>query len=129
MTGIKVLLVTSFICIALWAFRNRTRVGLRAGARVAVLAIALLAVVAVIQPDLPQWAAEQLGVTRGTDLILYVLIVVFALVSIGNYLRFKEMEHRFAVFVRQIALAQVVEPMPPAPPEGDQAAGAGEPAG
>ena len=36
----------------------------------------LVAVVSIIVPDVPQWAAETVGVARGTDLLLYLLVVV-----------------------------------------------------
>jgi hypothetical protein len=104
MTLIKVVLILSFLGLLVWAFRNRTRVGLRAGFRVLAVLLAAAAVASVIYPNVTQRAADVLGVTRGTDLVLYILIVAFMLTSIGTYFRFREQERRLIEVVRAVAI-------------------------
>jgi hypothetical protein len=107
MIAIKIVLILA-ILLMFWAFRNRSRVGLRAGARLAVLLLALVAAVSIIQPSVAQAAADQLGVTRGTDLLLYLLVMVFAASSLGFYFRFHELERRLADLTRAQAIREAV---------------------
>lgn len=107
MTAIKIVLVVAIIGM-FWAFRNRSRVGLRAGARLAAIVLAILAVISIIDPTITQRAAEELGVTRGTDLLLYVLVIVFAATSLGFYFRFRELERRLADLARAEAIREAV---------------------
>jgi hypothetical protein len=58
----------------------------------------------VIRPDDVTWVAGLLGVGRGADLVLYVLVVGFGFFAISTYLRFKELELKFARLARAIAL-------------------------
>ena len=108
--GIKVFLVLSVLAIFVWSIRNRHRVGLRASARLVTAAVALLAVISVIQPDITQWAAEEVGVTRGTDLVLYVSLVVFAALAVAQHLRARDLEERFVMLVSQLALREAGSP-------------------
>jgi hypothetical protein len=106
-TAIKIVLVLA-IAGMFWAFRNRSRVGLRAGARLGIILLALLAIVSIIDPTVTQRTAEALGVTRGTDLLLYLLVIVFAGTSLGFYFRFRELERRLADLARAEAIREAV---------------------
>ncbi|HEY2043321.1 MAG TPA: DUF2304 domain-containing protein [Jatrophihabitans sp.] len=108
MTLIKVVLVLSFLGLIIWAFRNRNRVGLRAGARVLAVALTTVAIISVLQPNITQSAANFLGVTRGTDLVLYAFIVVFVVTSVGIYFRFRELERRLVDIVRAEAIRDAI---------------------
>ena len=108
MNPIKFVLILSFLSLAVWAFRNRSRVGLRAGARLLALVLTAAAIVSVLQPSITQEVANVLGVTRGTDLILYGFIVVLALTSVGTYFRFRENEQRIAELVRASAIRDAI---------------------
>ena len=107
MIAIKIFLILAIVAM-FWAFRNRSRVGLRAGARVAVILLAVLAAASIIQPSVAQYAAEQVGVTRGTDLLLYLLVIVFAATSLGFYFRFRELERRLTDLTRAQAIREAV---------------------
>ena len=108
MNGIKIILLTAFAAILVWAFRNRRRVGLRAGGRVAAVAVAALAVVSVLFPEWTLWLAHRVGVTRGTDLVLYLFIVVVVVTSVGTYFRFAELDRRLVEIVRANAIREAV---------------------
>jgi hypothetical protein len=107
MIAIKLVLILG-LALMFWAFRNRSRVGLRAGARVAVILLAVVAAVSILQPSVAQAVADQLGVTRGTDLLLYLLVMVFAASSLGFYFRFRELERRLADLTRAQAIREAV---------------------
>jgi hypothetical protein len=108
MNAIKALLVISFLALLGWGFRNRAHVGLRAGMRLAAILLTGAAVASVINPNLMQDVADEVGVTRGTDLVLYVFIVVFIATAIGTYFRFREQDRRLVEVVRASAIREAV---------------------
>lgn len=108
MTWIKIILVLSFLGLLGWGFRNRARVGLRAGMRVIALVLTGLAIVSVIQPSITTKIANKVGVARGTDLVLYIFIVIFAATSIGTYFRFRAQERRLVDIVRAMAIRDAI---------------------
>ena len=72
------------------------------------LILTAAAIVSVLQPSITQEVANVLGVTRGTDLILYGFIVVLVLTSVGTYFRFRENEQRIAKLVRANAIRDAI---------------------
>ena len=108
MTLIKVALIAAFLGLLVWAFRNRARVGLRAGARIAVIALTALAVASILQPNITQVIADFVGVTRGTDLVFYGVSVAFVISSIGTYFRFREQDRRMVEIVRAGAIRDAI---------------------
>jgi small membrane protein len=107
-TLIKVLLILSFLSLLGWGFRNRGRVGLRAGMRLVAIVLTGAAIASVINPDLTTSVARLVGVTRGTDLVLYVFIVIFVATSIGTYFRFREQDRRLVEVVRASAIREAI---------------------
>jgi len=105
MPWIKVLLIASSLLVLVVLFRQRKRVVMRAGTRLAAVVLFLLAVVSIAIPDIPQAVAERVGVVRGTDLLLYVLVVVFALSTLGLYFRLRETDQQ----VHQLARAWAIQ--------------------
>ncbi len=102
---IKFLLVPALL-IAVWA-SLRSRSSLRGQARRKLLAglTVVAGVLAVIFPDATQWAADVVGVTRGTDLLLYFLALVIIYLVGSTSVRFREQEARLVLLARQVALA------------------------
>lgn len=108
MHTIKIVLVLAVLLIVVLAFRNRRSVGIRAGARVLVIALAALAIASIVNTDIPQAVANHLGVARGTDLILYLLVLAFALTSTGLYFRCRELDQRLTTIVRVNAIRDAI---------------------
>jgi hypothetical protein len=108
MPWIKIVLIASSLAVLVGVFRHRQRVELRAGSRLLALLLGALAVASIADPDIPQRVASVVGVTRGTDLILYVLVVVFVLTSLGLYFRVRESDRRLQDLARVIAINQAV---------------------
>ena len=108
MTWIKIILVLSFVALLGWGFRNRTRVGLRAGMRIIALVLTGLAIVSVIEPSITTKVANRVGVARGTDLVLYIFIVIFVATTIGTYFRFRAQERRLVDIVRAMAIRDAI---------------------
>ena len=53
-----------------------------------------------------------LGVSRGTDLLLYLLVVAFMFTTLSSYIRFRELELRYARLARAVALQNAIAPEP-----------------
>jgi hypothetical protein len=87
---------------------------MRASIKPAVVSLTGMAVAAIADPGLTQALANLVGVRYGTDLLLYVLVVVFAFAQASWYFRFKEVDLRLASAVRSQAIesALVREGMP-----------------
>lgn len=100
---IQVILIVVVIMTAARLFRSR---GARAQAirRIGVLLFAGLAVLSILLPDTWTKAANLVGVGRGTDLVLYSLVIAFLSATVTNYLRFRELELRYTRLARHIAL-------------------------
>ena len=68
------------------------------------LVFVLTGVYAVLRPNDTTVVARWLGVDRGTDLMLYALIIAFSFSTLNTYLRFKDLELRYARLARAVAL-------------------------
>jgi len=101
---IKVVLVALILVALVWGLRHRDDVGLRAGRRLVTVMLALLAVVAVLAPDFTTRLAHLLGIGRGTDLLLYGLVMTFVFTTAGLYFRCRDIERRLVEVARAVAI-------------------------
>jgi hypothetical protein len=103
---IKALLVPALILAVYLSLRSRA--SLRGQARRKILAglTVVVGVIAVIFPSSAQWAADLVGVKRGTDLLLYFLALVLVYLVGSTSVRFREQEARLVRLSRQVALAE-----------------------
>jgi hypothetical protein len=65
---------------------------------------------AILRPQDVTWVANRVGVGRGTDLVLYILVIGFAFFAVNTYLRFRALERRFTDLARAVALGDAVPP-------------------
>ena len=105
---IKPVLILCFVILLVFVFRQRGRAGLRAGSRLGALALGVAAIVFVADPAIPQRLAEAVGVDRGTDLILYTLVVVFAITSMSLYFSQRAAQVQIQQLARRVALSDAV---------------------
>ena len=112
---IQVVLIVVVIAVAAQLFRSR---GERSQAlrRIALVAFAAFAVISILFPNLWNRIATLVGVARGTDVVLYALVVAFMSFAGTTYIRFREMETRYTRLARRIGLVEAHQPtLPPAP--------------
>lgn len=109
---IQILLVIAVAALTLYFLSNRRKARAKAGVKIGFMVFLILAIFAVLFPDATTWIAQLVGVQRGTDLMLYGLIVAFVFVTISSYLRFREQELRFARLARAVALSNAQAPAP-----------------
>ncbi|QKE00958.1 DUF2304 domain-containing protein [Nocardioides marmotae] len=103
---IKVFLIGSVALAAAWLFRSSGGRQL-AATRLTSLAFVFTWVTAVLAPDLVSSVANVMGVGRGTDLVLYVLVVAFLFSSIAQRRRLANLEEQLATVARSHALLQI----------------------
>lgn len=123
---IQVLLLIAVAGLLFGFIRWQHGVRLQASKRLAFFGFLALNVWAVLRPDDVTAVAQRLGVGRGADLLLYLLVVAFIFVVLNFYLRFRDMSERFTDLARAVALRDaelvnrergvLIEPVPPTPP-------------
>ncbi len=104
MNWIQGLLITSIIALLVYLLRSRRSAQSKAWVKVGYLVFVLAGVYAVLRPNDTTVVAHWLGVDRGTDLMLYALIIAFSFTTLSTYMRFKDLELRYARLARAIAL-------------------------
>ena len=117
---IKVLLLLAIAVVVVLFLRAPGGARHLAVRRMAVVLFAVLAALSVLFPDAWNDVAAIVGVGRGTDLLLYGLIVVFLVYMATTYRRFREMEYSLTLLARRLAIDEtLVEfPSPDPRPEG-----------
>ena len=110
MNWIQGLLITSIIALLVYLLRSRRSAQSKAWVKVGYLMFVMAAVYAVLRPNDTTVVAHWLGVDRGTDLMLYALIIAFSFTTLSTYLRFKDLELRYARLARAVALEGAQSP-------------------
>jgi small membrane protein len=110
MNWIQVLLIAAVVSLLVFLLRSRKSAQSRAWVKVGYLAFILAGVYAVLRPDDTTVVANWVGVDRGTDLMVYALVIAFAFTTLSAYMRFKDLELRYARLARAIALEGAKKP-------------------
>ena len=118
---IKILLLLAGAALVVFFLSNRRKARAKAGVKIGFVVFVVFMVYAVLRPDDLTWIANKLGVQRGTDLVLYALVMAFAFVTVSTYVRFREQELRYARLARSVALQNALRPEdePTTPASGD----------
>ena len=103
---IKAVLITVFAVLGLVILLPRRGARGMAIRRLTLVLVMVCAVVAVIFPNLTNAVASVLGVGRGTDLLLYGLIVVFLGFAVTSSAHNRRLDRQITDLARQIALAE-----------------------
>ncbi|KRE57117.1 DUF2304 domain-containing protein [Phycicoccus sp. Soil748] len=108
---IQILLIVVVIAVVARLFRSR---GARAQAirRLGLLLFAAFAVVSILFPSVWNRIAQLVGVGRGTDMVLYALVVAFLSFTVTTYLRFRDLETRYTKLARRLALDEAAVQYP-----------------
>ncbi|MCW2740973.1 MAG: hypothetical protein JWR45_1395 [Blastococcus sp.] len=103
---IQIVLIPALIAAVLLSLRSRASLRGQARRKLLALLTAVLGVIAVLVPDSLQWLADLVGVTRGTDLLLYGLALVIIYLVGSTSARFREQEARLVLLARQLAISE-----------------------
>ena len=107
---IQALLLLAVVALAWYFFANRRKANAKAWVKIGFAFMMVAAVWAIARPDDVTVVANWLGVARGTDLMLYVLVVAFFFVTVSTWTRFREQELRYARLARAVALQNAQAP-------------------
>ena len=100
---IQLVLIVVVVAAAARLLRGR---GARTQAvrRLGLLLFAALAVWSILFPSVWDRIAKLVGVGRGTDMVLYALVVAFLSFTLTTYVRFRGFEARYTKLARRLAL-------------------------
>ena len=104
---IKLLLLVAIAAVFVLGLRPPSGARHLALRRGTVVAAAGVATLSVLFPDAWNAIAGFVGVGRGTDLLLYGLIVAFLLYMVTTYRRFRDMEQQITLLARRVAVDEV----------------------
>jgi hypothetical protein len=102
---IQILLVPALVLAVVLSLRSRASLRGQARRKIVAALTVVAGALAVMFPDLLQALADAVGVTRGTDLLLYALAVVIIYLVGSTSARFREQEARIVLLARQVALS------------------------
>lgn len=103
---IKVVLVLGLLTLGGFMLRGRMTAQRLAVRRLLGVLVLGLGLVAILFPAAVTWLANRVGVGRGTDLLLYVLVIAFLFVSVALYQRLSDLEARYVALARRLAIAE-----------------------
>src|SRR5450759_3302229 len=78
--------------------------------RLGLMLFAALAVWSILLPSVWNHIARLVGVGRGTDMVLYALVVAFLSFTLTTYVRFRDFEARYTKLARMLALDEAGPP-------------------
>ncbi|TDQ05006.1 DUF2304 domain-containing protein [Labedaea rhizosphaerae] len=112
MIVIQFLLILAVLLLLVFFLRHHGTTRAAAGVKIGFALFLIFGAVAVLAPGAVTDLAKIVGVGRGADLVMYGLVVAFGFATINTYLRFKELELRYARLARAIALRSAESPSP-----------------
>ncbi|WP_302171348.1 DUF2304 domain-containing protein [Streptomyces sp. TBY4] len=101
---IQLLLILGSVSMALMFIRTWSQAKNRAWKRIAFSVFVVVNVYAVLRPTDVTWLAQQLGVGRGTDLVLYVMVLAMGFLTLNTFLRFRSLEKKITDLARTVAI-------------------------
>ncbi|WKD59943.1 DUF2304 domain-containing protein [Corynebacterium caspium] len=109
-TLIQAFLLLAVLALAWYFFAHRKAARTKASVKMLFVVFIIGFIWAVLRPDDLTILANWLGVDRGTDLLLYGLVVAFLMATLSTWVRFREQEVRYAQLARAIAISNAVKP-------------------
>jgi hypothetical protein len=101
---IKILLIAGALVFGALILRERFPGQHQAVRRLLGIAVVGVGVCAVVWPSSTTVVANAVGVVRGTDLVLYVLVMVFLFNTVATYQRMHHLETRITDLTRALTL-------------------------
>lgn len=106
---IQILLIAAIILLAFFMMRRTGADSHLAIRRLLLGVFVLAAVLSVLFPQWLTWLAQLIGVGRGTDLVLYSLIVMFLAFVYTQFRRNAQLQRQLTLLSRRIALLDAAE--------------------
>ncbi|WP_432522534.1 DUF2304 domain-containing protein, partial [Kineococcus sp. SYSU DK006] len=110
MLFIQVVLIVAVLCVGALLVRSTAGERHQAVRRILLGALVVLAVASILAPGAVTVVARAVGVGRGTDLLLYGLVVAFLGALVSAYRRQRALESRLTQLTRRLALDEAEPP-------------------
>lgn len=103
---IQIILIVAVVVASAFLIRGTQDTKNVALRRLLLLLFVLAAVATIVAPNIATRAARLLGVGRGADLLLYMLVVAFLSYAVVSYRRMVILENRLVSLARELAIAR-----------------------
>ncbi|MGW6914407.1 DUF2304 family protein [Kitasatospora sp. NPDC054939] len=103
---IQLILVLAAVAMALLFVRRWDAANTRAWKRIAFSLFVITNIVAILWPAGVTKLATALGVGRGTDLVLYLMVIAMGFLTLNTYLRFRSLEKKLTDLARTVAITE-----------------------
>ena len=113
---IQIVLIAALLLIAAVLLLPRKGARSLALRRLTTLALLIAGIAAVINPHWLSWLAGFVGIGRGTDLLLYVFIIVFMGHTVTAGMRASLADQQITQLARELAILNAPDPNTPPPP-------------
>lgn len=104
MIWFQVLAILGLVALVGFFVVNRGTARASAGVKLLFVAFIGFGLYAMLRQDDVTWVANKIGIQRGLDLVLFLLVIAFAFTTVSTYLRFRDLEVKYARLARAIAL-------------------------
>ncbi|PPK97720.1 hypothetical protein CLV92_103255 [Kineococcus xinjiangensis] len=111
MLGIQVLLITAVLVTGALLVRSTAGDRHQAVRRLLLALLVVLAIASILAPAVVTAVARAVGVGRGTDLLLYCLVIAFLGFVVSSYRKSRLLEAQVTALVRRLALDEAVPPV------------------
>lgn len=110
-TWIQPLLIVAVLLLLVYLLRSRSTAQAKAWVKLGFVVFVVAGIYAILRPNDTTTLAHWLGLGRGTDLMLYALIIAFAFTTLSTYLRFKDLELRYSRLARAVSATRCRAPV------------------
>ncbi|AZG47479.1 DUF2304 domain-containing protein [Gordonia insulae] len=104
MIWFQILAILGLVALVTFFMIHRGTARSSAGVKLLFVAFVVFGVYAMLRQDDVTWVANKIGIQRGLDLVLFLLVIAFAFTTVSTYLRFRELEIKYARLARAVAL-------------------------
>jgi len=103
---IQIILIVGFTLFLFKVVADPSSYRLKAWTKLLASLFVMIAIIAVLVPDVTTLLAKRVGVTRGADLLLYLLTMAFIFTILSNYIQEKKLQGKLVLLARKVALLE-----------------------
>ena len=102
------LILVAIILIVIVLGSRRSHAG-RAWKKIGLIILGFAMIITVLMPEMVSYVANQIGIGRGADLLLYALTAAFIVYTLNAYLHGQDERDRTTRLGRKVALLEATE--------------------
>jgi len=109
MIFIQVILIASFLYLLLRFLAEANSSKTKAWKKIGLTSFVLVAIITILFPSLSDTVAHVVGVGRGADLLLYLMVAAFIFFAFNGYVYNKMQQRKITQLARKIAIIEANE--------------------